>query len=121
MASVPLSVGRSQRAAFSDYQVSDRDGPLSAQTLTEPGQKAVMEQAIPRQHPAVVRRSRYTLVRALLAAATIAVVALTVAVVMLANDGNEGSGTSSAKPIQSLNYGGFNPTTGRPESAPLPR
>jgi hypothetical protein len=80
-----------------------------------------MGQAITRHHPAVVPRSRCTLVRVLLAAAMIAVLALTVAVVTLANDGNDGNGTSSARPIHSIDYGGFNPATGRPESAPLPR
>ena len=80
-----------------------------------------MGQAIPRQHPAVVPRSHYTLVRALLAIATIAVIGLTVAVVILATDGDGASGTSSARPTHSINYGGFNPNTGRPESAPLPR
>jgi hypothetical protein len=43
-----------------------------------------MGQAIPTQHPAVVLRSHYTNLRALLAIAMIAVVGLTVAVVMLA-------------------------------------
>jgi hypothetical protein len=80
-----------------------------------------MGQAIPEQHPAVVLRSHYRLVRALLAVAAIAVVALTVAVVNLAGDSNEAGGTSTAKPSHSINYGGFNPTTGRPDSAPLPR
>jgi hypothetical protein len=80
-----------------------------------------MAQAIPEQHPAVVLRSHDRLVRALLAIAAIAVVALTVAVVALAGDRSEAGGTSSAKPSHSINYGGFNATTGRPESAPLPR
>ena len=80
-----------------------------------------MEQAFPGQSPAVVLRSRYALVRALLGIALVAVVALTTAVVVLANDGNEVSGTSSATPIHSIEYGGFNPNTGRPDSAPLPR
>jgi hypothetical protein len=80
-----------------------------------------MGQAIPEQRPAVVLRSNYRLVRALLAIAAIAVVALTVAVVSLAGDSNEAGGTSTAKPSHSINYGGFNPTTGRPDSAPLPR
>ena len=77
-----------------------------------------MEHAFPEQPP-VVLRSRYRLVRALLASALVAVVALAVAVVILASDGNDGGSTSSAKPIPSINYGGFNPNTGRPESAPL--
>jgi hypothetical protein len=80
-----------------------------------------MGKAIPSQHPAVVLRSSYTLVRALLAIAMIAVVGLTVAVVILANDGDEITGTTSSKPIESINYGGFNPATGRPETAPLPQ
>jgi hypothetical protein len=78
--------------------------------------EAVMGQAIPRQHPAVVLRSHYNHLRALLAVAMIAVVGLTVAVVILANDNDQVSGTSVARPIESLNYGDFNPATGRPDS-----
>jgi hypothetical protein len=78
-----------------------------------------MEQAFPQQPP-VVLRSRYRLVRALLAIALAAVVTLTVAVVVLASDGSDGDSTRSARPIHPVNYGGFNPNTGRPESAPLP-
>jgi hypothetical protein len=80
-----------------------------------------MGKAVPAQHPALVLRSHYTLVRALLAIAMIAVVGLTAAVVIVANDGDEVAGTTSAQPIESINYGGFNPATGRPDSAPLPR
>lgn len=76
-----------------------------------------MGQAMPRQHPAVVPRSQYVLVRALLATAMIAVAGLTVAVVILAGDSDDASSTSTAKPIESIRYGGFNPATGRPESA----
>jgi hypothetical protein len=49
-----------------------------------------MGQALPNQHPAVVLRSRYQQLRALLVVAMIAVVGLTAAVVILAiqNDGN---------------------------------
>jgi hypothetical protein len=61
-----------------------------------------MGQAIPKQHPAVVLRSHYTLVRALLAVATIAVVALAIAVVILAADGDEVNRTSSARPSAPL-------------------
>jgi hypothetical protein len=43
-----------------------------------------MNQAIPTQHPAVVLRSHYLHLRALLAIATIAIVGLTIAVVVLA-------------------------------------
>ena len=74
-----------------------------------------MGQVIPRQHPAVVLKSHYKAVRALLAAALIAIVALAATVVILANDDDQVSGnTSSAQPIESINYGGFNPATGKP-------
>ena len=76
-----------------------------------------MGQAVPRQHPAVVLRSRYTLVRTLLAIAMIAVAGLSVAVVILAGDSDEVISTSAAKPVKSIRYGDFNPATGRPESA----
>jgi len=45
-----------------------------------------MGQVIQRQHPAVVLKSHYKAVRALLAAALIAIVALAATVVILAND-----------------------------------
>jgi hypothetical protein len=76
-----------------------------------------MGEAIPRQHPAVVLRSHFNQLRALLAVALIAVAGLTVAVVILANDSDQVSSTSAAKPIESIRYGDFNPATGRPESA----
>src|ERR671910_83744 len=60
-----------------------------------PGQEAVMGQAIPRQHPAVVLRSHFNQLRALLAIALVAVVGLTVAVVILANDNDEAASTSA--------------------------
>jgi hypothetical protein len=59
-------------------------------------QEAVMGQVIPKQHPAVVLRSHYKAVRALLAAALVAVVALAATVVILANDDNDA--TISAAP-----------------------
>jgi hypothetical protein len=80
-----------------------------------------MGNAIPTQHPAVVLRSHYRQLRALLAIAMIAVVGLSAAVVILANDGDEVSGTSAARPTEAIRYGGFNPATGRPDSAPLPQ
>jgi hypothetical protein len=49
---------------------------------------------VPAQHPAVVLRSTYLHLRALLAIATIAIVGLTVAVVVLALN-NSGSTTAS--------------------------
>jgi hypothetical protein len=51
------------------------------------------------QHPAVVLRSSYTLVRALLAVAIIAVVGLTAAVVILANDSDEVTGASAPEVV----------------------
>jgi uncharacterized membrane protein len=45
-----------------------------------------MGQVIPRQHPAVVLKSHYKAIRALLAAALVAIVALAATVVILAND-----------------------------------
>jgi len=84
-------------------------------------QEAVMGQAIPTQHPAVVLRSHFKQVRALLAVAMIAIVGLTVAVAILANDTDQVSDTSSATSLQPLNYGGFSPATGRPDAAPMPQ
>ena len=56
-----------------------------------------MGQAIPTQHPAVVLRSHYRQLRALLAIAMIAVVGLTAAVVILAED--EATSASSATQV----------------------
>jgi hypothetical protein len=81
-----------------------------------------MGKAIPTQHPAVVLRSHFNQLRALLAIALVAVAGLTTAVVILANDSNEVSGTSSAKPIDSINYGSgaVNPSTGYPSATIRP-
>ena len=55
-----------------------------------------MAQAIPTQHPAVVLRSHYNHLRALLAVAIMAIGGLTAAVVILAtNDATDASGTSA--------------------------
>jgi hypothetical protein len=54
-----------------------------------------MGEAIPRQHPAVVLRSHFNQLRALLAVALIAVAGLTVAVVILATDDEAGSGSAT--------------------------
>jgi hypothetical protein len=48
-----------------------------------------MGKAVPEQHPAVVLRSHYVHLRALLVAALIAVLGLTAAVVIVANDSDE--------------------------------
>jgi hypothetical protein len=60
-----------------------------------------MGHAIPRQQPAVVLRSQFDHLRALVAVALVAVVGLTIAVVILASDSDELSSTSAAKPIES--------------------
>jgi hypothetical protein len=80
-----------------------------------------MSQSISPQHPAVVLRSHYLQLRALLAVALVAVLGLSAAVVILATNSDEVAGTTSARPVESINDGGFNPATGRPESAPLPQ
>jgi hypothetical protein len=61
-------------------------------------QEAVMGQPIPAQHPSVVLRSHFKLVKALLAIAMVAVLALTAAVVILANDDDQLDKTSRATP-----------------------
>ena len=79
-----------------------------------------MDKAISTQNPAVVLRSHFNFVRALLVVALIAVAGLSAAVVIVADD-DDIAGTSSASQVESINYGGFNPATGRPEAAPLPQ
>lgn len=60
-----------------------------------------MGQSIPRQHPAVVLRSHYRHLRALLAIAIACVVCLAVAVVILAgNDGVSSGAPSAADPAR---------------------
>jgi hypothetical protein len=66
-------------------------------------QEAVMRQALTQQHPAVVLRSTYKQLRALLTIAMVAVVGLTVAVVILANeDSGSSQSTSSAASTATL-------------------
>jgi hypothetical protein len=69
---------------------------MSATATTS--KETVMGQVIPRQHPAVVLKSHYKAVRALLAAALVAIAALSAAVVILAND-NDTDKASSAQPV----------------------
>ena len=59
-----------------------------------------MAQPVPAQHPAVVLRSHYRNIRALLAIALVAVVGLTVAVVILATD-DGATAARSAAPVSS--------------------
>src|ERR687896_365538 len=77
-----------------------------------PRLEAVMGKAIPAQHPAVVLRSHFNLLRALLATAMIAVLGLTVAVVILATDDDADTGVGTATqlsapgPTASVRYDG---------------
>jgi hypothetical protein len=80
-----------------------------------------MGQVVPSQHPAVVLRSHFNQLRALLAVALIAMIGLTVAVVILATDQDQTGDTSAGQPIGHINDGGFDPAIGRPHSAPLPK
>jgi hypothetical protein len=73
-----------------------------------------MGQAIPRQHPAVVLRSSFRQLRALLAIALVAVAGLSSTVVILATDDDGATTASSVKPTGSIAYEGFNPLTGTP-------
>src|SRR5918999_1293941 len=58
-----------------------------------------MGKAIPAQHPAVVLRSQYSHLRALLAIAMIAVVGLSAAVVILATDDDRDTSAGSATQV----------------------
>jgi hypothetical protein len=69
-----------------------------------------MGHAIPKQHPAVVLRSHYNLVRALLGVAMVALVGLVIALVIVAND-DEPASTSAVQAV---------PVTPRVAPAPLP-
>ena len=56
-----------------------------------------MSHSLPTQHPAVVLRSHYRNLRALLVVALIAVIGLTVAVVILASE--DSAGTKTVAPV----------------------
>ena len=58
-----------------------------------------MSQPVPATHPAVVLRSHYTHLRAMLAAAMIAVLGLAAAVVILATDDQRSPAVSAAAPV----------------------
>jgi hypothetical protein len=76
-----------------------------------------MGKAVPEQHPAVVLRSHYVHLRALLVAALIAVLGLTAAVVIVANDSDELVKSTPAPATQSAAPS----ATGGAESTPLPQ
>jgi hypothetical protein len=60
-----------------------------------------MGQAIPSQHPAVVLRSHYAHLRALLAIAMIAVIGLSIAVVILVSNDGRSPGATPATAVRS--------------------
>jgi hypothetical protein len=80
-----------------------------------PRLEAVMAQALPTQHPAVVLRSHYLQLRALLAVAMVAVVGLTAAVVVLATHDDSGAGPGSATQVSTPAPTGSTRYDGGPE------
>ena len=74
-----------------------------------------MGKAIPTQHPAVVLRSHYTQLRAVLAIAMIAVVGLTAAVVILATNDERDSSAGSATQVSAPGPAGSTRYDGGPE------
>jgi len=74
-----------------------------------------MGNPIPAQHPAVVLRSHYRQLRALLAIAMIAVVGLTAAVVILATNDDRDTGTASATQVTAPTPTGSTRYDGGPE------
>src|SRR5918992_711365 len=92
-----------------------------------PEQEAVMGHAIPKQHPAVVLRSHFNLVRALLGVAMIALVGLTIALVVVANDDNDSGSTSAVQAAPAApalpaypSPEAVSPGAGRSYSGPVP-
>jgi hypothetical protein len=80
-----------------------------------PTQEAVMGKAIPAQHPAVVLRSHYKQLRALLAIAMIAVVGLSAAVVILATNEDRDTSAGSATQVTAPGPTGNTRYDGGPE------
>ena len=76
-----------------------------------------MSQAISTQHPAVVLRSRYQQLRALLAVAMIAVVGLTAAVVILAIQNDDNTIVRAASPTNAPSASAIRSDGGPEESA----
>jgi hypothetical protein len=74
-----------------------------------------MAQAVPTQHPAVVLRSHFNQMRALLAIAIIAVLGLAAAVVILANDDDPVTSAGSAAQVSAPSPAGDTRYDGGPE------
>jgi hypothetical protein len=75
-------------------------------------QEATMSPTVPTQHPAVVLRSHYRHLKALLAIAIIAVVSLSVTVVMLARD-DDGATTAAVSGVNSV------PSVAKPDESKI--
>jgi hypothetical protein len=75
-----------------------------------------MGNAVPSQHPAVVLRSHFVLVRRLLAVAMVAMVALAAAVVFLATGAGEPAASATTPQFQPIVPDGWNPGTGWPDA-----
>jgi hypothetical protein len=80
-----------------------------------PRLEAVMGKIIPRQHPAVVLRSHHTYLRALLAVAMIAVVAVTAAIVIPTTDEHRDTNAGSATQVSAAGPAGSTRYDGGPE------
>jgi hypothetical protein len=76
------------------HEIDGANPPKRPPRAHNPG----MRRTIPTQHPAVVPPSHYNHLRALVAAALIAVVGLTAAVAILANSDDQGTSASPAAP-----------------------
>jgi hypothetical protein len=74
-----------------------------------------MGQAVPQQHPAVVLRSHYQQLRALLAVAMVAVVGLSAAVVIVAADDDAATVSGSATQVTAPSPAGTTRYDGGPE------
>jgi hypothetical protein len=108
--------------------VTPQPAPSTIGTDSHPTtQEVVMAHAVPTQHPAVVLRSHFNQLRALLAIAMIAVVGLAAAVVILANDEDRDTTAGSATQVSTPGSTGDTRYDGGPEegtrgvvSAPQP-
>jgi hypothetical protein len=82
-----------------DRRRKANNGTTTGQAIHRPAQGGNMSQPISPQHPAVVLRSHYVQLRALLAIAMTAVVGLTVAVAILAINHGGTASVSASTPV----------------------
>ena len=90
-------------------------GPCLQMALRLTTQEAVMGQVIPRQHPAVVLRSQYKAVLAMLCVALVAIVALAATLVIVANDDDPDHGLRSAERPAAADPAARHPLRRRPD------